>query len=145
MKEYFIFRYFIYTHNGIKCIKFFNFSIFLFAFRNIWEIRWIRRANEIANIWGYLYITSEKYSDDSISKKIYFPMNMQIFITLNPFTVTCCLYNLNLIILSLWKQGLSEMYRKKWDIIRIKIYWLWMPWRNTIRRSSKTSWFLLSR
>ena len=39
----------------------------------------IRRANEIANIWGNLYKTSEKYSDDAISKEIYFQMNNFFF------------------------------------------------------------------
>ena len=39
----------------------------------------IRRTNEIANIWGYLYKTSEKYKDDNISKEIYYQMNNMFF------------------------------------------------------------------
>ena len=39
----------------------------------------IRRANEIANIWGNLYKTSEKFNDDAISKEIYFQMNNFFF------------------------------------------------------------------
>ena len=39
----------------------------------------IRRTNEIANIWGNLYQTSEKYKDDNISKEIYFQMNNLFF------------------------------------------------------------------
>ena len=39
----------------------------------------IRRMNEIANIWGYLYQTSEKYNDDNISKEIYYQMNNMFF------------------------------------------------------------------
>ena len=39
----------------------------------------IRRTNEIANLWGYLYQTSEKYKDDNLSKEIYFQMNNLFF------------------------------------------------------------------
>ena len=39
----------------------------------------IRRTNEIANIWGYLYQTSEKYKDDNLSKEIYYQMNNMFF------------------------------------------------------------------
>ena len=39
----------------------------------------IRRTNEIANLWGYLYQTSEKYKDDNLSKEIYFQMNNMFF------------------------------------------------------------------
>ena len=39
----------------------------------------IRRTNEIANIWGYLYKTSEKYKDDNLSKEIYYQMNNLFF------------------------------------------------------------------
>ena len=39
----------------------------------------IRRTNEIANTWGYLYKTSEKYNDDIISKEIYYQMNNFFF------------------------------------------------------------------
>ena len=39
----------------------------------------IKRTNEIANIWGYLYQTSEKYKDDNLSKEIYFQMNNLFF------------------------------------------------------------------
>ena len=35
----------------------------------------IKRTNEIANIWGYLYKTSEKYKDDNLSQEIYYQMN----------------------------------------------------------------------
>ena len=39
----------------------------------------IKRTNEIANIWGNLYNTSEKFKDDNISKEIYFQMNNFFF------------------------------------------------------------------
>ena len=39
----------------------------------------IRRTNEIANLWGYLYQTSGKYKDDNLSKEIYFQMNNMFF------------------------------------------------------------------
>ena len=39
----------------------------------------IRRTNEIANIWGYLYQTSEKFKDDNLSKEIYYQMNNMFF------------------------------------------------------------------
>ena len=39
----------------------------------------IRRANDIANIWGNLYKNSETYNDDAISKEIYFQMNNFFF------------------------------------------------------------------
>ena len=39
----------------------------------------IRRTNEIANIWGNLYKTSEKYRDDDVSKEIYYQMNNFFF------------------------------------------------------------------
>ena len=39
----------------------------------------IRRTNEIANTWGYLYKTSEKYKDDNLSKEIYYQMNNLFF------------------------------------------------------------------
>ena len=39
----------------------------------------IRRTNDIANIWGNLYNTSEKFKDDDISKEIYFQMNNFFF------------------------------------------------------------------
>jgi hypothetical protein len=39
----------------------------------------IRRTNEIANIWGNLYQTSEKFNDDALSKEIYFQMNNLFF------------------------------------------------------------------
>ena len=39
----------------------------------------IRRTNEIANLWGHLYQTSEKYRDDNLSKEIYFQMNNLFF------------------------------------------------------------------
>ena len=39
----------------------------------------IRRTNEIANIWGFLYKTSEKYKDDNLSKEIYYQMNNLFF------------------------------------------------------------------
>jgi hypothetical protein len=39
----------------------------------------IKRANEVANIWGELYQTSEKYNDDAVSKEIYFQMNNFFF------------------------------------------------------------------
>ena len=39
----------------------------------------IRRTNEIANIWGNLYKTSEKFKDDNISKEIYYQMNNFFF------------------------------------------------------------------
>jgi hypothetical protein len=35
----------------------------------------IKRINEITNIWGDLFKTSEKYNDDEISKEIYMQMN----------------------------------------------------------------------
>ena len=39
----------------------------------------IKRTNEIANIWGYLYKTSEKYKDDNLSQEIYYQMNNMFF------------------------------------------------------------------
>jgi hypothetical protein len=39
----------------------------------------IRRTNEIANIWGNLYQTSEKFNDDALSKEIYYQMNNLFF------------------------------------------------------------------
>ena len=39
----------------------------------------IKRTNEIANIWGNLYKTSEKFNDDALSKEIYFQMNNLFF------------------------------------------------------------------
>ena len=39
----------------------------------------IRRTNEIANIWGNLYQTSEKHKDDNMSKEIYYQMNNFFF------------------------------------------------------------------
>ena len=39
----------------------------------------ISRTNEIANIWGNLYNTSEKFKDDNISKEIYYQMNNFFF------------------------------------------------------------------
>ena len=39
----------------------------------------IKRTNEIAEIWGNLFKTSEKYNDDDISKEIYFQMNNYFF------------------------------------------------------------------
>ena len=39
----------------------------------------IFRTNEIANIWGNLFKTSEKYNDDNISKEIYYQMNNFFF------------------------------------------------------------------
>ncbi len=39
----------------------------------------IKRTNEIANIWGYLYKTSEKYKDDNLSQEIYYQINNMFF------------------------------------------------------------------
>lgn len=45
----------------------------------------IKRTNEIANIWGNLFKTSEKYQDDNISKDIYYQMNNFFFNLANNF------------------------------------------------------------
>ena len=45
----------------------------------------IKRTNEIANIWGNLFQTSEKYQDDNISKDIYYQMNNFFFNLANNF------------------------------------------------------------
>jgi hypothetical protein len=45
----------------------------------------IKRTNEIANIWGNLFKTSEKYQDDNISKDIYYQMNNFFFSLANNF------------------------------------------------------------
>ena len=45
----------------------------------------IKRTNEIANIWGNLFKTSERYQDDNISKDIYYQMNNFFFNLANNF------------------------------------------------------------
>ena len=62
--------------NNSKLLEKLNISLNMF-FHEMNTV--IRRTNEIANIWGYLYKTSEKYNDDNISKEIYYQMNNFFF------------------------------------------------------------------
>ena len=65
-----------FCNNNSKLLEKLNISLNMF-FHEMNTV--IRRTNEIANTWGYLYKTSEKYNDDNISKEIYYQMNNFFF------------------------------------------------------------------
>ena len=65
-----------FCNNNSKLLEKLNTSLNMF-FHEMNTV--IRRTNEIANTWGYLYKTSEKYNDDIISKEIYYQMNNFFF------------------------------------------------------------------
>ena len=65
-----------FCNNNSKLLEKLNTSLIMF-FHEMNTV--IRRTNEIANTWGYLYKTSEKYNDDIISKEIYYQMNNFFF------------------------------------------------------------------
>ena len=65
-----------FCNNNCKLLDKLNSSL-LMLFHEMNSV--IKRTNEIANIWGNLYKTSEKFNDDALSKEIYYQMNNLFF------------------------------------------------------------------